>query len=383
MGNAAKKQIAYKLLLSFFLILIFIRPFNAVAKNANSFFSGGYWEIYELQLKKAYYSSQYVKKINPNIMPDQAFEAFLGGAFIKGMNPILVVHEHPPLGRYIIGLSIMLFDNDSTVIIILMLFSVLGIFFISKLILHDALLSLLPLAIFLNEPLFISKFQIAPLIESIQLTFIVFSLYFFIKGVLGKKYVHYFIFSSLALGFVISIRFFILGAFLAFSMILYFLLRKKFDKKAVVFICSLPLSLVVLIASYTKTIQEGYSILQVFSIQKYIFFYHKSKLESFFTFWDLIILNRWHTWWGDRSIISDSQWILAWPISILLNFLNLVFITIKKLRLSEEEKIIILWILSYCALLSIGYSTTRYFLPLVPFLYIMATSFMVKVLKNL
>ncbi|MDP3955419.1 MAG: hypothetical protein Q8Q15_03600 [bacterium] len=374
------KRTVCNLFLLGFLFLVFIRPINAVVKNANSFFSSDYWESYEY-LKRTYYSSQYVNKNKPNIMPDQAFEAFLGGAFAKGENPILFVHEHPPLGRYIIGFSIILFKNSTTILLPLMFFSLLGIFLISRLVIQNTFLSLVPLAIFLNEPLFISKFEIAPLIEPIQLTFIIFSLYFFIKGATGKKYAQYFILSSIMLGFVISIRFFILGGALAFAMILYFIFKKKIDKRFVIFLFSLPLSLVVLAASYTKTIQEGYSVFQIFGIQKYIFFYHKSKLSSIFSFWDLIMFNRWHTWWADKRIITDSQWIPIWPISMTLTFLHVLLSLIKKLKLTDPEKIVLFWIFSYSALLSVGYSTTRYFLPLLPFLYIMGVSFLLKIYR--
>ncbi len=375
-----KKRITCGIFLLGFLVLVLIRPVNAVLKNSNSFFSSGYWDSYEY-LKKTYYSSQYVNKNKPNIMPDQAFEAFLGGAFAKGENPIMFVHEHPPLGRYILGFSILLFNNSTTILIPLMFFSTLGVFLISKLIIQNNFLSLIPLAVFVNEPLFISKLEIAPLIEPIQLTFIIFSLYFFIKGAIEKKYTRYFILSSIMLGFVISIRFFILGGALAFAMVLYFLFKKKINKRFVIFLFSLPLSMIVLVASYTKTIQDGYSIFQVFGIQKYIFFYHKSKLSSFFSFWDLIMFNKWHTWWGDKRILSDSQWVLFWPISMVLTFLHAFLFLIKKIKLTDPEKIVLLWIFVYSALLSIGYSTTRYFLPLTPFLYIMAISFSIKIYR--
>ena len=148
-----------------------------------------------------------------------------------------------------------------------------------------------------------------------------------------------------------------------------------------IFLLSLPLSLVVLIASYTKTIQEGYSVLQVFSIQKYIFYYHQSKLMIYFSFWDLIMFNKWHTWWGDKRIITDSEWFILWPISILLSVLHIISALIKKINPGDCEKVIILWVICYCVLLSIGFSTTRYFLALTPFLYIIATSFVVKLFK--
>lgn len=375
-----KNKLLYIIFWVIVLALLFLRPAELIYTGRGNFFLPGYSQTYE-KLRQAYYSSQYVKKINPGIMPDGTFEAFVGGAFIRGVNPILIVHEHPPLGRYIIGLSIILFDNPSTIILPSLLLSIFGIFLIARLSLRSSVLSIIPVAVFANELLFLSKFQFTPLIESVQLPFIIFSLYFFIKGVIEKNYSRYFILSSIMLGFVISIRFFILGAALAFSMCLYFILRRKIDKKVIIFLLSLPLSLVVLIASYTKTIQEGYSIIQVFGIQKYIFFYHKSKLISFFSFWDLIMFNRWHTWWGDRRILNDYQWIMFWPISMILNGIYLILAMIGKIKPNEPEKIIFLWIISYCALLSVGNSTTRYFLPLVPFLYILAVSFLVKIFK--
>lgn len=375
-----KKSRAKNAVLTILLLLCFIRPLALVIQERNNFFSPGYAASYET-LRKAYYSSQYVKKVNPGIIPDNTFESFVGGAFIKGENPIHIVHEHPPLGRYIIGLSILIFDNSTTIILPLTLITLIGLYLISKSILINPLISLIPVIIFANEPLFLSKFQYAPLLEPIQMTFIVLALYFFINGVIKDHYGRYFILSSIALGFVISIRFFILGAALVTSMFLFLFLKKQFNRRFLIFILSLPLSLVILILSYTKTIQEGYSIFQVFSIQKYIFFYHKSKLANYFSFWDLIMFNRWHTWWGDRRIIFDPEWFFIWPISIVISYGHILLGILKKIRFSDSEIVISLWILCYCILLSIGFSTTRYFFALTPFLYIISISLIVKVIK--
>lgn len=380
MKKWTKNKYIFQLIFIIIISISFFRPLSLVYEKRSDFFSKGYTQQYET-LRKAYYSSQYVNKNHPNIMPDDSFESFVGGAFIRGENPIRIVHEHPPLGRYIIGLSIILFDNPTTLILPLMLITIIGIYFISRLVLHNKLLSLIPVVIFSNEPLFMSKFIYIPLLEPIQMTFIVLSILFFILGITKEKYGRYFVLCALSLGFVISIRFFILGAVLCFSMILFFILKRKLDRKFLIFLLSLPLSLVILIASYTKTIQEGYSVLQVFSIQKYIFYYHKSKLMIYFSFWDLIMFNKWHTWWGDKRVITDSEWFILWPLSVLLSGLHMISALIKKINLSDCEKVIILWIICYYALLSIGFSTTRYFLALTPFLYIIAISFAVKLFK--
>lgn len=376
MGNAAKKKIninpLYLLFCILLLLVILIQPISILYNEKETFFSRSYFEQYE-SYQRAYYTSQYVQKKDPGIIPDQTLEAFAGGAFLRGINPILVIHDQPPLGRYLLSLSVLVFDNANTIMVLFFLFSGIGVFLVSKLVLQSTLFSFFPLAIFVNEPLFINKFYNSPLLEPIQLPFIIFALYFFIKGTISKKnYARWFISTTIMLGFVISIRFFMLGFFLVLAMSMYFLIRKKFDKRFVIFFLTLPISIVILIISYIRTIQLGSSILDIFSIQKYIYVYHKSQLTMPFSFWDLLFFNKWHTWWGERKIISDSQWVFYWPVTTVLaitfSFLGLL----KKLMLSEAEKIIIIWVVMYSLFLSLGETSTRYFSPLLPFIYIIS-----------
>ncbi|QQG41085.1 MAG: hypothetical protein HYV37_02045 [Candidatus Levyibacteriota bacterium] len=377
-----RKIVIYRIVCFILFLVIFARPTFLVYQQREKFFWPGYHLQYEAY-RSTYYSSQYVQKKNPGIIPDETLTAFAGGIFLKGINPILIVHDHPPLGRYIISLSIFLFDNANTIVIPLTIISVLGVFLIGRLCLNNSLLlSFIPLGIFINEPLFLGKFSYSPVLESVQLPFIIFALYFFIKAITARKYFFWFLLTSLMLGFVISTRFFILGAAELFSMMLYLLLQKNFDRRVIIlFILTLPLSLIVLILSYIKTIQAGYSVMQVFSIQKYILAYQQSKLINLFSFWDLILFNRWHTWWADQRIITDDTWILAWPIATVLTFINFILVAFRKLRLTESEKIIFLWVVTYSILLSIGNTTTRYFLPLLPFIYILAVSAVVKMIN--
>jgi len=182
------------------------------------------------------------------------------------------------------------------------------------------------------------------------------------------------------IGFVISIRFFILGLVLVSTMMLYLLLIKAY-KKIIVLTCLLSVSVVILFTSYTRTLQSGYSPLEILGIQKYIFVYHKAKFVLPFTVWDLLLFNKWHTWWGNKAILSDREWNILWPFSTVSSFGLGLFFIYKKIKISPAEQIIILWILGYMAMLSVGYVSTRYFLPLIPFLYILSFSFIVKIVK--
>lgn len=370
-----------KIFFVFLLLVFLIRPLQVLYEQKDVFFSRTYQARYE-QLRKLYYSSQYVKKDKPSIIPDEALEAFAGGAFLHGINPILIVHDQPPLGRYITAFSILLFDNPNTLVLILLFLSAVCIFLISLEVLDDIVFALIPAGIFLNEPIFLSKLHYTPLLETIQLPFIFFCIYFFIKAIKRRKKMRWFFLTSLMLGFVISIRFFVLGGALFLAMLLYLFLFQREKKLFIQFFLTLPLSIFVLIASYVKTIQDGASIIHIFGIQRYILEYHKSKFVLPFTFWDLLFFNRWHTWWGSYAISSDSEWILLWPIAVSLSILSAVFGFIKKIKLNEAEKIILLWVAGYCLMLSTGYTSTRYFLPFIPFLYIIGLSFLVKVVQK-
>ncbi len=382
MKNEKLRKFLYGIFFSIIVFAIFIQPILALYNQKGILFPKGYSRIHDY-LESSYYSSQYVKKINPGIMPDQTLESFAGGAFLKGMNPILIIHDQPPLGRYILSLSILLFDNPNTVMVLLFFLTGLGVFLIARIILKSMLISLIPFAVFINEPLFLSKLYYTPLLEPIQLPFIIFALYFFIQGIVKKSYVKWFILTSLMLGFVISIRFFILGAILLFAMVLYFLITKQLNKKFILFLLTLPIAIFVLLASYTRTIQLGSSILHIFGIQKYIYYYHNTQLSLPFSFWDLLLFNKWHTWWGTRAITTDSQWIIIWPISMIFTLTYCLTGIFKKISISEPEKIIIIWVVAYSLFLSAGETSTRYFPPLMPFIYIIATSFLMKIYEKI
>ncbi|OGH43924.1 MAG: hypothetical protein A3J14_01900 [Candidatus Levybacteria bacterium RIFCSPLOWO2_02_FULL_37_18] len=371
----------YKVITSVLVILLFFRVSFQLLNNMESIFARNYHNKYE-HLYSNYYSSQYVKKDHPNIIPDNALEAFAGGIFLKGLNPILIVHDQPPLGRYIISFSILLFDNVSTIPVFLHLLSVVGLLLISKKIFRKFLPAVIPVGIFVSQSFFLNEMNVAPTLEPIQLPFIIFSLYFFIKGIEEKKDIPWFILSAIMVGFVISIRFFSLGVALVASMSSCILITERMRKKTIHFFLVLPLSILVLLLSYTKTIVSGYSILQIFGIQKYMLLYHQSKFTLPLTVWDLLMFNRWHTWWGNRAISKDPEWSVFWPISTILSFLNIIGFSLKKFHLSISEKVLSFWIVWYMILLSLGYSSTRYFLPLIPFLYMLGFAVLYKLFNK-
>ena len=300
---------------------------------------------------------------------------------MKGVNPIHIVHDHPPLGRYIVSLSILLFDNAQTIMLGLMSMTYIGIFLIGRKVMKDTLLALVPVAIFANEPLIVNKLISAPSPEPIQLPFILFAFYFFLVTIGSRQKVLFFALATLMLGFVISTRFFVTGLAILGTWSLYLLFIKRNIADLLKLYLVLPISLIVLVLAYTKTMMEGYSVIQIFGVQKYILAYHKSAFVHAFSYWDLLLFNKWHTWWGDQKILSDPQWVVLWPIAFISGIASFIWSIAKKIKIEEGEKIIFIWILVFSAMLSTGYTSTRYFLPVLPFMYILCVSGVARLIR--
>lgn len=356
-----------------------LKPLAIIYERRDVYFNTDYWENYS-SYKYSYENSQYVKKNNPQIIPDEIFESYAGGAFLKGLNPILITHDHPPLGRYIVSLSILFFNNQHTVVLVFFALSIFGIYLISKKVLSKNILALSPCVLLLNEPLFVDKLRYTPLPELFQLAFIIYAIFFFMKAIEGKKSFPFFLMSSLMLGGVIATRVFALGGVLAFSFTMYLFLFKR--KMLLQFLVTLPLSLIVLVLSYTRTMVLGASVFDIFGIQKYILAYHRSKFIFPFSFWELLLLNRWHTWWDGNKILQDGNWRVTWPISFIFFSIMVIKGLVKKMNISSFEWVLFMWLGFYMTFLSVGYTSTRYFLPIIPFLYILALACMLKFFNN-
>lgn len=367
------------LLLIFTMVSLMMQPILTILERKEVFFMGNYWSNFS-NYKFSYENSQYVKKNNPDIITDETFESYAGGAFLNGLNPILITHDHPPLGRYLVSLSILLFNNQHTIVLFFFALAALGVYLIIRRIVQHRVLALIPLVLFLNEPLALGKLQFTPLPELFQFVFIVYAIYFFMKGISSKNSLVFFSLMSLMLGGVIATRVFALGGVLVFSFFVHLMIFNR--KKILVFLMTLPLSIAVLILSYTRTIVLGASVFDIFGIQKYILYYHKSKFIFPFSFWDLLLFNRWHTWWDGNKIIQDVNWVILWPVSFGLTVLQPILKYKNRIKISNDEWVLLLWLGFYMSFLSVGYTSTRYFLPIIPFLYILALSCIIKIFSK-
>ncbi len=335
-------------------------------------------------MEAAYETSQYVKEENAGWIPDEMLFSYAGWYYLKGGSPVLMNPENPPLGKYFVALSIKLFNNEKIPSLIFVFFSLFSFFILSQLFFKKTWLALLPVVIFSQGKLFQEQLLYMPLFELFALTFLNLAFYFFIKGQENNKH---FLLSSLFLGLLWAIRPWMATAPLIGCWLIYLFFFKKKLNKLLSWVISLPIAVAVLLLTYSKLFLEGWSVYKVLSVQKWILWYHQSRLIRLGTVWPLIYLNRWYVWWGDKPYLPMVQWNIFWPIftSLALIFSALVILKMlglkkkcfKRFEFDKRITILCLWVIFYIVFLSIGNISSRYVFYLLPYCYLLGVCFLV------
>jgi hypothetical protein len=391
MGKAQKKLIKkiknfrfsrrVTILLNALLILGILWNLGSVISHQQNFFTHDYWQRYP-DLKKTFINSQYVNRDVKNFIPDEVVYAYSGGAFILGANPLNIIPATPPLGKYIVGLSIIVFNNEHDIIIIFAVLTLILLYFLGKQVLSSTFLSLIPIYSYTSGALFKNQLVYTPLFDLMQLVFLLGIFLAFNKGLLLKKgYALYFFLCCLFLGCFISIKFFASGITVLAAWYIVLLLRKE-KKKIIVLSFFTPLIPVVLLTTYARVFAYGYTLRKLIGAQKWIFIYHKGQIMKPFSIWALLLFNKWYVWWGNTPVLSDSQWRILWPIITVASFATIGMYLMKFIPRVKTAEILMSWSVCYLLFFSSGQTTTRYFVILLPELYILTVFGCVSLLKK-
>ncbi|MBI5412011.1 hypothetical protein HZA43_02430 [Candidatus Peregrinibacteria bacterium] len=315
--------------------------------------------------QSAYDGSQYRKKENAGLIPDETVFSYAAGAYIRGVDPILINSEHTPLGKYLIGLFILFMKNDKFIVLPSAVLVLIGAWIVGWMTLKDKVAALIPVVVLATEPLFLGQIRTAPLLDIIQLPWILFA----IAAFLWERRKGTFFITAVMIGLVMATKTIIPGILLIMTFVVSLCLQRKW-KHIVQLILWLFISVVIFVASYIRTFMSGYTISDFIGFQKWIFLYQKSKLIFPFSVWRLLLFNQWQAWWGDMRIIAADDWRWTWPVSTLLGLLSFGLLMTKKVSLKEPIALLVLWFAIYSAFLSLGVVSSRFFLPLFPVSYI-------------
>lgn len=369
----------FKKIIQIILFLVIVYNFSSVIRqNKDKYLANNYWQKFP-SLKQTYYGSIYKNKYGTWVH-DEILYSYIGGALIKGASPILLNPEVPPFGTYLIGISALIFSNQNIIIAIFGVLTLLLMYLIGKQIYNSNLIALLPPLFISFEPIFRNQFFYTPLLDIIQLTFLLSIFYFFNKSIHGDNYKKYYLIVIVLLGFFISTKFYGTGIAIVGALIAALFLN--FNKKRFIFfLCLLPLSIIILYATYFRVLIDGYPFHRFLGIQKWIYLYNMGHLTQPFTIWPLLFFNQWHVWFGNIPIITDSQWLITWPIFTTISLLTMFsyFFLFKKKK--KEIEILFLWVAMYIILMSFVQISARYFVILIPVLYLVGVYGLLEFIK--
>lgn len=343
-----------------------------------SYFSPYYTEEVYKGLESAFDFSQYRKKDNPGIIPDETVYSYAAGAYLHGRDPILINSERTPLGKYFIALSIYALKNDKFIVLPFGFLTLLSVWLLARKVLQNSIVALLPVGLFCFERLFLDQFIYTPLLDIIHLPLILFALYFFL--VEYKKGI--FLATSMMIGLVIATKTVYSGILLSAVFLSYTLLQKQY-KKLLYFLAYLPIAGFILLLSYTRTFLHGYTLIDFIGFQKWILLYDKSKLLYPFSIWRLVFFNQWQTWWGDMSIVKAVDWQFTWPLFTTLTLVSIVLVAKTYKKASSALMILSLWFLYYSVYLSLGIASSRFLLPILPVIYILGFDVIIKLFRTI
>lgn len=358
-------------LFSSILFIILLNFFFLIASYKNVYLS----KFDAEKAEKIYQSSQFAKRAEDRrfIIEDPDLYSLAGYQYLRGTSPSDLVFEHPPLLKYLFGLSLFIFGNAN---IIQSLFGVLFLvvlFSISKEILKNRTLALIPILLLSFDGVFKTQF-VFPFLDLGHLLIISLAIFFFLKA---KDNRNFYVASTLFLSLVPVSKY--LGAVII-PLLLGFVLiqrRKDFAYLAGLLIILIPL---VYFASYLAFFFSGRGFLDFIFLHEKIFRLYRSYLPDYpwGEIWRMLATGNWRVWFGPNPLIRILEWNILWPLTLFATFISFFFAK----KETEAFLLILLWAFLYLLSASFHVVFPRHLLLYLPFGYILLTFVGQKLIKE-
>ncbi len=201
------------------------------------------------------------------VFSDDKLYALAGWRYITGTTPDTINFEHPPLAKYLIGISELIFMNQALLSLIFSVFTLSLVYLISKKILHIFPFTLLPMLILSMDKLYI-QFSSFSMLDIYATFFTAFAIFFLILNK-GKWS---FLFLYITVGLALSCKW--ITFFLIIIIPIYYLLNRNWENLKLY-----PLGLLIAFLTYSSTyvvfFLAGNSIIDFIYLQLRILGFHQ------------------------------------------------------------------------------------------------------------
>ena len=266
-----------------------------------SSFDATYW-------KDKYEHSQWKLPLSQRTIGDDGLYLYEGYRLTQGEDPTLLNAEVPPLGKYIIGATVRLFNNGHVYGLLVYMATLVVFFLLSKQILPSASWALIATALLGLDPLLTSQTTLT-MLDNLQLLFLLVFFLFLVRkshpALLG-----------LSVGLFAETKFGILAPLLMGIGVLSLLQRPKRNASIGIFVGAAAVSYLL---PYTQYFLLGHTPIDWLHVQKWIVsFYMHSNLLPTYGSAAVALLTGWAQNIFSRGWEAILEWSPVWPAVSML-----------------------------------------------------------------
>jgi len=291
------KQI--KKLIPFLLLFLIAFSFTkTVKKNLNQYQQ----PFNQQQLSDLYNQSQFAPKPEDRrlVIDDHDLYAYSGWHYLNTGKLETVNIEHPPLGKYLIGLSIIIFNQQNIGQLFWGGLFLILFYFLSEKSLKNNSLSLLVVFFFSLEKIF--TYQLTHSLLDLPLAVFLLSLFLITKARFKNKNIKTF-FQGIFLGLIAGTKYPTLAGVVFLTLVIYFLLKKEDYFLSKITKISL-IGLIVFLSFYYPFFKTN-NLASFIDLQIKALKIHLSHLPEYpkGQVVKVLLFNRWLTWWEIKNIL--------------------------------------------------------------------------------
>lgn len=361
-------------LLKIFLILILAVRVVVYLKNIPP------WEMDYPSLRSKWLHSQY--NLNQGyeyfgMMGDEDLYKFAAMEYMMGKDPSVVCFEHPPLGKYFLGLSQVLFKN----MMIAQIAASLGVLLVTYLLATGVGLpvvaGLLVAVLVSFEPLFM-EFASFVNVDMMHTLFVLLGVLFLIR----KKFDLFgLFFLGTSIGGVLSTKVFFNGSLLfIFTATVFFLRKEKKPWQKILIVAGWSLLIYLLSYAVYFFYHSPWDFV-LFHIKLLRFFRSYLPEYPWFEIFRVLFLGRWRTWFSQPPIQPVAGYWPAWSLSGAVT----LWLALQKKTWKIPWKapaIYLGWVVFYLLYSSFHLVFPKYLLLVLPLMYILSIRLLVSLVRG-
>lgn len=227
--------------------------------------------------------------------------------------------EHPPLGKYLIGLSIVLWKNSGVIVVICSLFILVCIFSLVYLLTRSFLRSTAALLLTVLQGSLIDQIQNNPQLDIFQLLFLLITLLCFVLFLQKRKIILLFI-GSVFLGLFLCVKSTLIFGVITLIWTSVFMISVK-KEKLHTFQNALVVAMGIIggyLVPYLPFFVYGFSLIDFIKQIRYAFIFYSNSSIPMLPFIGnsirLIFTGTWKFWSSGYPVSRYEYWNMLWPL---------------------------------------------------------------------